>query len=202
MVTQTMPYPVTIKGTLGLPPSRWVWLFKWLLLIPQYFVLCFVGIAAFFVQVYAFFAILFTGKYPRGAFDFNVGVMRWSWRVEFYGYQALGTDKYPPFSLDEDPSYPADLYVQYPEKLNNGLVLVKWLLAIPQLIIAGIFQGGRNWVGLVPLLSLVCAVVNLFTGKIPEDIFKFNIQLDRWTYRVYAYFLLMTDQYPPFRLDN
>ena len=179
-----------------------MWLFKWLLAIPHYIVLFFLGIAFAVCWVISLFAILFTGKYPRGLFDFNVGVLRWGWRVGFYSYMALGTDKYPPFNLDEDPGYPADLYVQYPEKLSQGLVLVKWwLLAIPQWIIVFVFQGGKNWMGLVPLLSIINGFILLFTGKFPEDLFKLVIGLDRWSYRVYAYAALTRDEYPPFRLD-
>ncbi len=195
------PWPMTLTGDLSDPPGRWVWIFKWLLAIPHWIVLAFLSIAQFFVTVYAFFAILFTGRYPRGAFDFNMGVLRWSWRVGFYTYQALGTDKYPPFTLDKG-GYPADLDVEYPEKLSQGLVLVKWwLLAIPQYILVAIFQGGRNNPGIIPILTVICGVILLFTGKYPEDIFKFVMGLDRWSYRVYAYALLMRDEYPPFRLE-
>ncbi len=133
MTTPSKTYPVTLRGELTTPLSRWLWLVKWLLAIPHLIILGFLAIASFVCWVIAFFAILFTGKYPKGLFDFNVGVMRWSWRVGFYCYQAMGTDKYPPFSLDPDPNYPADLDVQYPEKLSNGMVLVKWLLAVPAL---------------------------------------------------------------------
>ena len=158
-------------------------------------------IAFFCVCIIAFFAILFTGKYPKSLFDFNVGVLRWSWRVGFYSYQALGTDRYPPFSLDPDQDYPADLDIQYPEKLSRRLVLVKWwLLAIPHYIVIGVFMGGGQGGGLVFILAIIAAIVVLFTGKYPEDIFKLVVGMNRWSLRVGAYAFLMRDEYPPFRL--
>jgi len=197
-------YPVTVTGELTVPPGRWLWLIKWLLAIPHYVVLAFLWVAFIVVWVIAFFAILFTGRFPRGLFDFNVGVLRWTWRVGFYSYEALGTDKYPPFTL-KSVDYPADLQVEYPEKLSKGLVLVKWwLLAIPHYIIVSIFHGSGGYKGKMPglvfVLAIFAAVVLLFTGKYPESIFKLVIGLNRWSYRVCAYVALMTDQYPPFRL--
>ncbi len=79
--------------------SRGMPLIKWLLAIPHYIVLFFLGIAGFFAVIYAWFAILFTGRYPRGAFDFVVGIQRWYLRVVAY-MAILVTDKYPPFSLE------------------------------------------------------------------------------------------------------
>jgi hypothetical protein len=78
--------------------SRWLPLVKWLLAIPHFIVLFFLGIAAFFVVVFVWFAILFTGRYPRGAFEFVEGVMRWGNRVNGYAF-TLVTDRYPPFGL-------------------------------------------------------------------------------------------------------
>jgi hypothetical protein len=197
------PYSVSVVGELSEPPARGWWLIKWLLALPHYVILFFLWIAFVVVTIIAFFAILFTTRYPRGLFDFNVGVLRWSWRVGFYSYQALGTDRYPPFTL-KSVDYPADLNIPYPEKLSRGLVLIKWwLLAIPHYIILAFFQGGggeHSRVGLTFILAIFGAIAVLFTGKYPEDIFKLVIGLNRWSYRVAAYVALMRDEYPPFRL--
>lgn len=195
--------PTTLEGDLDPELSRWLWLVKWILAIPHYIVLFFLGIAFVFVTIFAFFAILFTERYPRGMFDFNLGVLRWGWRVSFYALGPIATDRYPPFSLGEEPDYPARLSVEYPERLSRGLVLVKWwLLAIPQYIIVSFFSG--SWgpgPGLIEVFSLFAVITLLFTARYPQSLFNFNMGMNRWTYRVLTYAVLMRDRYPPFRLD-
>ncbi|MEU7143923.1 DUF4389 domain-containing protein [Nocardia sp. NPDC046473] len=202
-----------MRGDLDEPLSRWLWLVKWLLAIPHYIILFFLWIAFVVLTVVSGFAILFTGRYPRAIFDFNVGVLRWSWRVQFYSYAALGTDRYPPFTL-RHTDYPADFEVDYPERLSRGLVLVKWwLLAIPHYLIALALTGGAlsfgdgdekggGTVSLLGVLVVIAAVILLFTAKYPPRLFDFVMGINRWLYRVLAYAALMRDEYPPFRLDQ
>ena len=199
------PDPVRLEGAPAGSLSRALWLVKWLLLLPHLVVLCWLWAAFALLTVFAGAAILVTGRYPRGLFDFNLGVLRWTWRVGFYGYSALGTDRYPPFTLSDVPDYPARLDVAYPEHLSRGLVLVKtWLLAIPHYLVLAVFLGGGVGprLGLISLLAVFGGVVLLLRGSYPSGVYGLTIGMDRWVARVTAYVALMTDSYPPLRLDQ
>jgi hypothetical protein len=200
-------HPARLTADLDPPLSRWLWLVKWLLALPHYVVLLFLWVAFVGASVGAFFSILFTGRYPRPLFDFNTGVLRWSWRVAYYAYGALATDRYPPFTLADVPDYPTHWDVAYPEKLSRGLVLVKWwLLAVPHYLILAFLLGGLKvpWTsgGLIALLALFAGVSLAATGCYPRGLFDLVIGLNRWVLRVVAYAALLTDVYPPFRLDQ
>ena len=206
-------YPLRLEGHLDPALSRWQWLVKWFLAIPHFVVLSLLWVAFVVLTVVAFFAILFTGRYPRAIFEFNVGVLRWTWRVSYYATSALGTDCYPPFTLSA-ANYPATLDVDYPEHLSRGLVLIKWwLLALPQLVIVAVLTaswsfGKRDGAGflmsggLLGLLVFVAALILLFTGRYPPRLHDLVVGINRWVYRVIVYVALMTDQYPPFHLDQ
>jgi hypothetical protein len=210
--------PVRLTGELDPNLSRWLWLVKMFLAIPHYVLLAFLWVAFLATTVAAGFAIIFTGRYPRPLFDFNVGVLRWNWRVGFYVYAALGTDRYPPFTLAR-ADYPADIDIDYPEQPSRGLVLVKWLLAVPHLLIVGLIaftilpywwseidvSSGLQPIGGYSVLNLLVVIAGFFllvTGSHPRGLFDLLMGVNRWLYRVLTYVALMHDEYPPFRLDQ
>ena len=203
MSTEVSPaYPVTIAGELSTELSPWLWLIKWLLIIPHVLLLFLIWIGMVLSVIGAFFAILVTGRYPRGLFDFNLGAMRYTWRVGFYSYGALATDQYPPFSMDREDDYPATLDMPYPERLSRGLVLVKWILAIPHLIIVSFMGGPLGGKNLIGILVIVAGVLLLIRRVYPKEIYDLLMDLNAWSFRVTAYLALMTDEYPPFSMKR
>ena len=211
-------YPVQVRTRLDEPLSRWLWLVKWLLAIPHYIVLFFLWIAFAVVTVIAFFAILFTGRYPRPLFGFNLGVLRWSWRVAYYTYSALGTDRYPPFSLDEGAGLSRHAGHRLPaaalprpgpgQVVAAGYPAVRHLRRVRRRRRLHRTASAQTWQadvlsgGLIGLLVCFAAITLLVAGRYPRGLYNFVVGMNRWVLRVIAYAALMTDAYPPFRLDQ
>jgi len=196
-----MSAEVTVAGAPGYPVrydveypeelSRWLIFVKWLLAIPHFMILWALSIAAGVMGFIAFFAILFTKRYPRGLFDFVVNFNRWSLNVD--AYTGLLRDEYPPFSW-EPGQYAVTYEVDYPEQLNRWLPLIKWLLAIPHIIVLLFLFIGAFVAWVIAWFAI------LFTKRFPRGLFDFVVGVTRWQYRVDAYTGLLRDEYPPFSL--
>jgi len=196
-----MSAEVTVAGAPGYPMrydveypeelSRWLIFVKWLLAIPHFMILWALSIAAGVMGFIAFFAILFTKRYPRGLFDFVVNFNRWSLNVD--AYTGLLRDEYPPFSW-EPGQYAVTYEVDYPEQLNRWLPLIKWLLAIPHIIVLLFLFIGAFVAWVIAWFAI------LFTKRFPRGLFDFVVGVTRWQYRVDAYTGLLRDEYPPFSL--
>jgi hypothetical protein len=188
MANEAAAYPLTFDVEYPERLSRWLVFVKWLLAFPHYIVLILYGIAYFVTLIIAWFAILFTGRYPRGLFNFAVGLMRWNARVDVY--MNLLRDEYPPFGTGGE--YPGRLEVEYPERLSRWKIFVKWLLVIPHMIIL------YGYVILARCIFFVAFFIILFTARYPRGLFDLVVGYYRWDNRVNAYVLLLTDEYPPF----
>ena len=167
--------------------SRGLLFVKWLQIIPHFVVLYVLFLAAGVVTIVAWFAILITGRYPRGLWDFAMMTMRWGARVT--AYAGLMRDEYPPFG---DEPYPVRFAMIYPEHLSRWKIFVKWLLIIPHAVI--LYVLGIAWA----IVTVVAWFAILFTGTYPKSLFDFAVGYNRWNYRAYLYLLLLTDVYPPF----
>lgn len=182
-------YPVTLDVPYPESLSRWLIFVKWLLAIPHLVIVYFLVAALGLVTFIAWFAILFTKKYPDGLFKFAVGVQRWSINVS--AYISLLRDEYPPFSLDAG-QYPVVFKAGAPGELSRWLIFIKWLLVIPNMIVYLFVAIAALFVGFIAWFAI------LFTGKYPRGMFDFVVGSMRWAARMNAYNYLWTDQYPPF----
>lgn len=170
--------------------SRLLIFVKWLLAIPHFIVLYFFGILVYVVTVLAWFAILFTGRYPRGMWEFSLSYFHWQANV--WAYLWLQRDEYPPFGTSE--AYPVEFELEYPERLSRLLIFVKWLLILPSAFI-------YIFVAMVALVAVILAwFAILFTGRYPRGLFDFVSGTLRWGHRLSLYTYLLTDCYPPFRM--
>jgi hypothetical protein len=172
--------------------ARWRPFLQGFLAIPHMIALFFVFVAMFFVYLVAWVAILFTGEYPRGMFNFVSGTLRWQARVN--GYAVLMTEAYPPFSLDDDPGYPIRARFQYPAKIARWRVFLQGLMAIPHFIALAFVGFGAAIAAWIALIAII------FTRNYPPGLFNFVAGYYRWSLRATGYAYLLTEEYPPFGL--
>ena len=177
--------------------SRGILLLKtflgWLICIPHLVCLVVLALVALVLLLISWFAVLFTGKYPRSCFDFIIGVQDWGLRVG--AYLSYLRDEYPTFGLKA--SYPSSFNVTYPEKLSRGKLILRLFFGIFYILIPHGFCLYFRLIGHV-CVAFVAWWAILFTGKIPESMFRFILGTFRWGLNLRAYWIFMTDEYPPF----
>jgi hypothetical protein len=187
-VAETSGYPVQFDIEYPERLSRWLWLFKWLLVIPHFFVLFGLGIAAAVCGLIAWWGIFFTGKYPEGLWNFVVRVQRWSVRVTAYAY--LMRDEYPPFAFDLE--YPVQLDAERPPFYPPWRLFFTIFAVIPHLLLGVVYSFGY----LLTLLLVPWAI--LILGRYPRGLFSFAVGVHRYLLRVQFYIALLSGKYPPF----
>jgi len=188
-------YPVVYEADYVEKRSRLTTFFRYFLMIPHFIVLIVLEIGLAFAVFIAWFALLFTGRWPQGLYDFTAGVLRYMTRLNAYMY--LAADPYPPFDMQEHPEYPIRLRVAPPkESYSRVKVFFRGLLAIPVMLI-------------YYALSLVMQIgaflswfVIVFTGKQPEGLQNMINLGVGYGARGYAYMLLLTEDFPPFSSED
>jgi len=191
MTAMNSEYPVQFEVDPPASQNRLSILFRWLLVIPHVIVVNFLGLAAGVVITFAWFTILFAGRFPAGMLRFTIGFSRWAARANAYG--TLLTDRYPPFSMDDEPDYPVRLTVQEQTTGRNRLTtFFRCILLIPHEIVLSLLS--------IPLVfvALVAWVAGVVLGRVPEGLHNFLAGYTRWTERASAYGYLLVDEYPPF----
>ena len=149
------------------------------------------GAAAYVTAIISWFAIVFTGKQPKGLWDFAAFYLRW--RSRAVAYSGLLRDDYPPFG---EATYPVQFTPgEFPETRDRLSVGLRLIYVIPHVIV--LFFVGIGWA----ITAIISWFAVLFTGSYPDGLYRFGIGYMRWSLRVEAYALLMQDQYPPFSLD-
>ena len=189
-------YPISYEADAALDGrNRLTSFFRYIVSIPWLIVAYIYGIVAEIAAIIAWFAIVFTGRYPEGLYNFNAGYLRMSTRTNSFTY--LLTDEWPPFGGDEDPGYPIRVGVPPPldqySRLKTGLRLI---IGIPVMLL-GIVQGI-----ILAVCHLIAWFAILFTGKLPEGLFNPMRAAAAYLSRAGGYFLLLTEDYPPFSYEE
>jgi hypothetical protein len=189
-------YPVGFEADYQEEHNRLTTFFRLILAIPGMIVASLWGIAAWIAAIIAWFAIVFTGRYPEGLYKFNQGYLRMSGR--WTAYALLLTDKFAPLSGSTDPDYPIRIGVAEPlPQYNRAKTGFRFILAIPVFILSYV------WVLIAEVVAFVAWFAILFTGKLPRGMSKLIRSGVAYSLRSNAYgYLLMTETYPPFMEED
>ena len=193
----TSAHPVRVELVAPNTIARWRPFLHFFMAIPHFIINQALSALSGVITFIAFFAILFTKRYPEGLFNVAVMAQRYSWRV--VSFALFMREAYPPFEFSSEPedpeTDPARYSILYPGEMSRWLPFVKFFLAIPHFfVLLVLFVGGFA----VMFLSFFAV---LFTGKYPEGLRNYMVGVTRWSARVSAYVGLMTDDYPPFSLQ-
>lgn len=187
-------YPFALDADPPAPQSRLTVFFRIIMVIPHLIIVALLGAVASLITLAAWFIILFTGSYPPGMSSFVMNTLHWTTRAN--GYMYLLTGVYPPFAMGPDDSYPVRLSGTPQESGRNRMtVFFRIFMIIPHVIILYFIQIAAQ---VVLLISWFAA---LFTGSVPPGLHTFMLGYLRWNTRLSAYYMLLTDEYPPFSLN-
>ena len=188
-------YPVAYEADFNPEPNRWMTFFRLILAIP-WLILAFVYlIAALFTHIFAWVAVVILGRYPEWLYNFNSGVIRYLVRVYAWGY--LQTDAWPPFGLAEDPAYPIRVKIApAAERQSRLTAFFRIFLILPMLVVSYAVNYVHLWVAVIASLTIV------FRGYLPEGINNALTFVNSFYARVYGYFALLTDDYPPIGVER
>jgi hypothetical protein len=189
-------YPISYEADAVLEGrSRLKTFFRGLLVIPWHIVVTLYSIAATVAVVIAWFAIVFTGRYPEGLYNFNAGFLRMATRVN--GFYYLLNDEWPPFGGEEAPGYPVRVGVPPPldkySRLKTGFRLI---VGIPVMILAWI------WSIILAVVAIIAWFAILFTARLPQGLFEPMRNASAYLARASGYFLLLTEDWPPFSYEE
>jgi hypothetical protein len=185
----TQPPPVFVAVADPGPQRPSTVFFRHILVIPQSFVLSILSLAAGIVAFIGWWGALFTGQLPGFAVSFLSGFLRWSARV--FAYELLLTDVYPPFSLDDDPSYPVRVAIPAAQRLNRAAVFFRYFLALPVMLLIILASMGAG-----TLMSFIAWLVTLFTGRMPASLHLAYVAYIRFQVRYTGYYYMLTPAYP------
>ena len=183
------PPPVLVVAADPAPQGRVTVFFRLILAIPHLFLLYWLYLAAGVVAFIGWWVALFTGRLPQFAVTYLSGVLRWTARV--YAYNYLLTDAYPPFTFDDDPTYPVRVAIPEPQRLNPAAVLFRYFLILPVGIFAGIVIAGAS-----TLLAFIAWLIALVAGQLPPSFYLAYVAVVRFQTRYYAYWWMLTPAYP------